>query len=70
MRYNFRKLKAAREQRLMTRTELAELTGLSLATVSMVEKGKAPWKKAIRAIAKELKVTDVVLPERSERKSA
>jgi len=70
MKYDFRKLKAAREQRLMTRTELAELTGLSLATVSMVEKGKAPWKKAIRKIAKELKVADVVIPGRAERQSA
>ena len=61
MRYDFKKLKDAREERLLTQTDVARLAGLSVTTVNQVEAGKAPWKKAIRKIAAVLKVQDVVL---------
>jgi transcriptional regulator with XRE-family HTH domain len=64
VRYDFKKLKAAREQKLMTMTELAEAAGISLKAVSKIEQGKAPWIKAIRKVAAVLGVTNVVLPER------
>lgn len=60
MQYDFEKLRAARERKLLTQTEVAELTGLSVSTVNQVENGKAPWIKAIRRIAAVLQVEDVV----------
>lgn len=63
MKYDFKKLKAARERKLMTLTELAYLSKLSVATVYRVENGKAPWLKAIRQIAEVLQVKDVVLAD-------
>lgn len=70
MQYDYTKLKRARERQLLTIVEAAQLCDVSETAYRLIEKGKAPWKKAIRAIAKELKVTDVVLPGRAERKSA
>lgn len=64
MKYDHAKLKAAREKKLLTMTELAALTGLSVTTVHLVETGNAPWKKAIRRIASILGVDDVVIPTR------
>lgn len=64
MKYRHKELKAAREKRLMTQTELGVRCGLTHATVSMVERGKAPWKKAIREMALVLGVKNVVVSER------
>ena len=59
-KYRFRLLKEERERRMLTRTELAKRAGVSCATVSMVERGKGPWLKAIRSISEVLGVKDVV----------
>lgn len=59
MKYNFQKLRQARERRLLTLTEVAKLAGVSHTAVREVEAGK-PWKTAIRKIAAVLEVTDVV----------
>lgn len=56
MKYDFKKIKAAREDKRLTKTELARRVGLSLTTVVAVEKGRAPWLKAIRKIEKYLGV--------------
>lgn len=64
MQYDYRKLKAAFDQTLLSQSELALKVGLSEGAVSLVLNGKAPWKKAIRKISSYLGVTNVVLPER------
>lgn len=68
MKYDFKKLKAARQTRLLTQTELARMTGLSASAINQVEMGIGPWIKAIRRIVAALnsiegypKVGDVVL---------
>ncbi len=67
MKYDFRKLKAAREQRLLTQVEVAKLAGISHAAVSNVEAGNAPWIKAIRKIAAVLEVRDVIIPTKTRK---
>lgn len=61
MQYDYRKLKAAREGKLMTARELARKARISTTALSKIENGKAPWKKAIRKIAAVLGVEDVVV---------
>lgn len=69
MRYDFKKLKAARENMMLTQTQVAAATGLSVTTVNQVELGKAPWIKAIRTIAGFLQVSDVVKSNGSRKRS-
>jgi transcriptional regulator with XRE-family HTH domain len=49
MKYNFKKLRDRRVRHLLTLTDVAEMTGLSVTAVREVENGKF-WKKAIRTI--------------------
>jgi len=50
-------LKILREKRLITQEELAAASGLAVATVSRLERGKAkPSLKTIRRLAKALEV--------------
>ena len=64
MKYDFKKLRLARERKLLTLTEVAKMADVSVTTVREVENGKAPWKTAIRKIAAVLEVQDVVKPSR------
>lgn len=45
----------------MTARELARKARISITALSMIENGKAPWKKAIRKVAAVLGVEDVVI---------
>ncbi len=57
-------LKSLREQRLITQEELAAASGLAVATVSRLERGKAkPSLKTIRRLAKALDVSPQGLRE-------
>lgn len=69
MKYDFKKLKAARENMLLTQTQVAAATNLSVTTINQVERGKAPWIKAIRKIAAFLQVSDVVRSNGSRKRA-
>ncbi len=57
-------LKGLREKRLITQEELASASGLTVATVSRLERGKArPTLKTIRRLAKALDVNPQDLRE-------
>jgi transcriptional regulator with XRE-family HTH domain len=57
-------LKDLRERRLITQEELASASGLTVATVSRLERGKAkPTLKTIRRLAKALEVNPQDLRE-------
>jgi transcriptional regulator with XRE-family HTH domain len=56
MKYDFKKLKAARIAQRLTRTELASRAGVSIAAVSQIESGRGPWIKAIRELERVLGV--------------
>ena len=57
-------LKSLREKRLITQEELAAASGLAVATVSRLERGKAkPSLKTIRRLAKALEVNPQDLRE-------
>ncbi len=57
-------LKGLREKRLITQEELASASGLTVATVSRLERGKAkPTLKTIRRLAKALDVNPQNLRE-------
>ncbi len=60
MKYDFKKLRKARQEQLLTLTEVARRAGVSVSAVHQVEKGKVAWVTAIRKIAAVLEVTDVV----------
>jgi len=65
MKYDFKKLKAARIEKRLTQTEVAYLTGLTTSAVSQVEAGKGPWLKAIREIERVLGVKDAIRTRRT-----
>jgi transcriptional regulator with XRE-family HTH domain len=50
-------LRAWREKRVMTQTELAERSGVSLSTIVRVEHGQAAIVSTVRRLAEALKVT-------------
>lgn len=60
MKYDFRKLKAARIENRLTQTELAAQIGVSVAAISTVESGKGPWLKVIREMEKALGIDGVI----------
>lgn len=64
LKYDFEKLKDARERQMLTKTEVARRAGVTVATVHYVESGKAPWLTAIRKIASVLEVRNVIKPRR------
>ena len=63
MKYDAKKLRDARLKKRLTRTEVARRAGLSVESVSRIEKGKAPWLKAIREIEAVLGIDDAIKTE-------
>lgn len=70
MTYDFRKLKNERERRMLTKTELSAMSGVSIGTISRIESGEgSTWTKAIRKLRDALELESVV-PESRRKKSA
>jgi len=59
MKYNAKVFREARMRKMLTQTEVAELADVSVASVNLIELGKAGlWLKALRSIARVLDISD------------
>lgn len=67
--YDFKKIQKARIEKRMSQAEVAALAGLSADTVSKLERGLAPWLKAIEAVEQVLGIT-VNVRAKSERRAS
>lgn len=61
MRYDYKKLKAAREAKLWTMRETAKKAGIHETTYHAIENGRGPWIKALRKVIAVLGVEGVVI---------